>query len=133
MPARRLLICLQSTHGARQLDYAPNPLDVLYEIRKKKPELFNKMEIYVDGGVREGAHIVSPVRIVDVAPYSSWSSQVMALALGAKGVGLGRLPLYANGTYGLDGVKKMCQSKSKSSCRACELTTLPQSCTKRSR
>lgn len=82
----------------------------------KKPELFKKMEVFVDGGVREGAHVVS--LLSDWLSGFHWVStnipclsQVMALALGAKGVGLGRLPLYANGTYGLDGLKKMYESK----------------------
>lgn len=37
--------------------------------------------------------------------------QVKALALGAKGVGLGRAFLYANGTYGEEGCDKTIDSK----------------------
>jgi hypothetical protein len=37
--------------------------------------------------------------------------QVKALALGAKGVGLGRAFLYANGTYGEEGCDKTIESK----------------------
>ena len=38
--------------------------------------------------------------------------QVKALALGAKGVGLGRAFLYANGTHGEEGCAKTIESKS---------------------
>ncbi|KAG7544244.1 hypothetical protein FFLO_03357 [Filobasidium floriforme] len=78
-----------SNHGARQLNFAPASIDVLYEIRQRRPELFDKMEIYVDGGVKSGTDVVK------------------ALALGAKGVGLGRSFLYANACYGEEGVQKI--------------------------
>ncbi|KAG8700511.1 Cytochrome b2, mitochondrial precursor, partial [Ceratobasidium sp. 394] len=79
---------LLSNHGGRQLDYAPASIDVLYELRQKRPDLFDKMEIYVDGGARRGTDILK------------------AMCLGAKGVGLGRTFLFANGTYGEKGVVK---------------------------
>lgn len=56
---------------------------MLYELRQKRPDLIEKMEIYVDGGVRRGTDVLK------------------ALCLGAKGVGLGRTFLFANGTYGM--------------------------------
>ena len=37
---------------------APASIDVLYEIRQRRPELFDKMEIYVDGGVKSGTDVV---------------------------------------------------------------------------
>ena len=55
---------------------------MLYELRQKRPDLFEKVEVYVDGGVRRGTDVLK------------------ALCLGAKGVGLGRTFLFANGTYG---------------------------------
>ncbi|KAG8690691.1 Cytochrome b2, mitochondrial precursor [Ceratobasidium sp. 423] len=73
---------LLSNHGGRQLDYAPAGIDVLYELRQKRPDLFDKVEVYIDGGVRRGTDVLK------------------ALCLGAKGVGLGRTFLFANGTYG---------------------------------
>ncbi|KAF8681200.1 CRM1 C terminal [Rhizoctonia solani] len=79
---------LLSNHGGRQLDYAPAGIDVLYELRQKRPDLFDKIEVYVDGGVRRGTDVLK------------------ALCLGAKGVGLGRTFLFANGTYGEKGVVK---------------------------
>jgi hypothetical protein len=73
---------------------APAPVDILYEMRANRPELFEKIEVMVDGGVRSGADVVK------------------ALALGAKAVGLGRPFLYANGTHGQEGVERVCQSES---------------------
>ncbi|KUL86062.1 hypothetical protein ZTR_06433 [Talaromyces verruculosus] len=78
-----------SNHGGRQADYAPAPIDILYEIRALRPELFEKTEIMIDGGIRCGADIVK------------------AIALGAKAVGLGRPFLYANGTHGEEGVRRV--------------------------
>ncbi|KAJ4356370.1 uncharacterized protein N0V89_004403 [Didymosphaeria variabile] len=84
-----------SNHGGRQADYAPAPIDVLYELRELRPDLFSKIEVMVDGGVRSGADVVK------------------ALALGAKAVGIGRPILYANGTHGEDGVARVLQSEDK--------------------
>lgn len=58
-----------------------------------RPDLFSKIEIMIDGGIRSGADVVK------------------ALALGAKAVGLGRPFLYANGTHGQEGVERVCQSE----------------------
>ncbi|KAJ9093821.1 hypothetical protein QFC20_007034 [Naganishia adeliensis] len=92
-----------SNHGGRQLNFAPAPIDILWEIRQQKPDLFNKMEIYVDGGVKHGTDVVK------------------ALALGAKGVGLGRAFLYANGTYGEEGCDKTIDIMKKEICTAMAL------------
>ncbi|OSS52567.1 hypothetical protein B5807_02203 [Epicoccum nigrum] len=80
-----------SNHGGRQADYAPAPIDVLYELRELRPDLFSQIEVIIDGGVRSGADVVK------------------ALALGAKAVGIGRPILYANGTHGEEGVTRMLQ------------------------
>ncbi|GAA5884413.1 hypothetical protein JCM6882_005242 [Rhodosporidiobolus microsporus] len=77
-----------STHGARQLDGARAPLDVLIEIRRKNPALFKQLDVFIDGGARRGTDVVK------------------ALCLGAKGVGFGRPFLYANSAYGPEGVSK---------------------------
>jgi L-lactate dehydrogenase (cytochrome) len=87
------LLFIQSNHGGRQADYAPAPIDVLYEIRSLRPDLFSKTEIMIDGGIRCGADVVK------------------ALALGAKAVGLGRPFLYANGTHGEEGCSRVIESK----------------------
>lgn len=79
-----------SNHGGRQLDFSRAPIEVLAEtmpvLREKK--LDDKIEIFIDGGVRRGTDILK------------------ALCLGAKGVGLGRPFLYSNSCYGKEGVKK---------------------------
>ncbi|GAA5829456.1 hypothetical protein JCM11251_005058 [Rhodosporidiobolus azoricus] len=77
-----------STHGARQLDGARAPLDVLIEIRRRNPALLKKLDVFIDGGARRGTDVVK------------------ALCLGAKGVGFGRPFLYANSAYGPEGVSK---------------------------
>lgn len=82
-----------SNHGGRQLDYSRAPVEVLADavpILKEKG-LYDDIEIYVDGGVRRGSDVIK------------------CLALGAKGVGLGRIFLYANAAYGEEGVRKACQ------------------------
>ncbi|KAK4499765.1 hypothetical protein PRZ48_007951 [Zasmidium cellare] len=75
-----------SNHGGRQLDYAPSSLHTLLEIRLFHPELFDKIEIYVDGGFRRGTDVIK------------------ALCLGAKAVGLGRPFMYSLTGYGTEGV-----------------------------
>jgi L-lactate dehydrogenase (cytochrome) len=41
---------LLSNHGGRSLDTAPVPILLLLELQKCCPEVFDKMEVYVDGG-----------------------------------------------------------------------------------
>ena len=66
-----------SNHGGRQLEGAPSAADTLVSIRKHCPEVFDRCEVIVDGGVLRGTDILK------------------ALCLGAKGVGLGRGFLYS--------------------------------------
>ena len=80
-----------SNHGGRQLDFAPSALQTLLEIRKFHPGLLQRVEIYVDGGVRRGTDVLK------------------ALSLGARAVGLGRPFMYALSAYGTDGVYKAIQ------------------------
>ncbi|KDQ63607.1 hypothetical protein JAAARDRAFT_189164 [Jaapia argillacea MUCL 33604] len=77
-----------SNHGGRQLEYSLPSIDVLYRLRKQRPDVFNKIEVYMDGGVRRGTDVVK------------------ALCLGAKAVGMGRPFLYAQSAYGEAGVVK---------------------------
>jgi L-lactate dehydrogenase (cytochrome) len=81
-----------SNHGGRNLDTAPATIMVLLELRKNCPEVFDKMEVYIDGGITRGTDIFK------------------ALCLGAKAVGLGRGFLYAL-NYGVEGVQKFVDSK----------------------
>ena len=66
----------------------------LLELHKVYPAVFEKVEVYVDGGIRRGTDILK------------------ALALGATAVGIGRPYLYAL-AYGSDGVEHLTQSKAK--------------------
>jgi (S)-mandelate dehydrogenase len=71
-----------SNHGARNLDSAVSPLEVLPEVAA----LFRKkITLLVDGGVRQGSDIAK------------------AIALGADGVLVGRLPLYGTAAGGEGG------------------------------
>ncbi|KAF2717964.1 FMN-linked oxidoreductase [Polychaeton citri CBS 116435] len=79
-----------SNHGGRQVDLVPTAVEILLEVHRDYPEVFSKMEIYCDGGVRRADHIL------------------ILLALGCRAVGLGRSPMYAN-VYGTSGVTKLIQ------------------------
>ncbi|KAF2202307.1 putative mitochondrial cytochrome b2 [Delitschia confertaspora ATCC 74209] len=78
-----------SNHGGRALDTAPPSVHTLMEIRKYCPEVFDRIEVWVDGGVRRGTDVVK------------------ALCLGAKGVGVGRPPLFGLGAGGKEGVARV--------------------------
>ncbi|KAI9653300.1 MAG: Cytochrome b2, mitochondrial precursor [Alyxoria varia] len=82
-----------SNHGGRQLDFARSGIEVLAEAMPVLRErgLENRLEIFVDGGVRRATDIIK------------------ALCLGAKGVGIGRPFLYAMSAYGLPGVDRAMQ------------------------
>jgi len=82
-----------SNHGGRQLDFARSGIEVLAEVMPilRERNLENKIEIYIDGGIRRATDILK------------------ALCLGAKGVGIGRPFLYAMSAYGLPGVDRAMQ------------------------
>ncbi|CAE6407514.1 unnamed protein product [Rhizoctonia solani] len=82
-----------SNHGGRELDFSPAPIDILYELREKRPDIFKdgRMEVFIDGGIRRGTDVLK------------------ALCLGAKAVGLGRPFLYANAVWGEEGVRRCVQ------------------------
>ncbi|EAQ89381.1 hypothetical protein CHGG_06000 [Chaetomium globosum CBS 148.51] len=77
-----------SNHGGRSLDTSPPAVHTLLEIRKYCPEVFDTIEVWVDGGVRRGTDIVK------------------ALCLGAKAVGVGRAALWGLGAGGWKGVDR---------------------------
>ncbi|KAG7101681.1 Cytochrome b2 like protein [Verticillium longisporum] len=77
-----------SNHGGRALDTASTPIQVLLEIRKFCPQILSKIDVLVDGGIKRGTDVVK------------------ALALGAKGVGLGRAALYGLALGGQEGVER---------------------------
>jgi 4-hydroxymandelate oxidase len=74
-----------SNHGARQLDRTVTPIDVLAEIATA---VDGRTEVWVDGGVRRG---------LDIA---------IALAVGARGVLVGRPILWALAAAGQAGVER---------------------------
>ncbi|KAJ7786460.1 FMN-dependent dehydrogenase-domain-containing protein [Mycena metata] len=70
-----------SNHGGDSLP----PIEVLYRLRKQRPDVFDKTE----GGIQRGTDVLK------------------ALCLGATAVGLGRPFLYAQSAYGEAGVVKI--------------------------
>ncbi|CAA9964909.1 L-lactate dehydrogenase [Pyrenophora teres f. maculata] len=79
---------LLSNHGGRQIHTAPSALMTLLEIRTYCPEVLGKLEVFLDGGLRDGNDVLK------------------ALCLGATAVGVGRPFLYALGAYGSKGVER---------------------------
>jgi L-lactate dehydrogenase (cytochrome) len=79
-----------SNHGGRQLDTCRSAIEILEEVVDDLAQagLQGKLELYIDGGIRRGADIFK------------------AIALGAKGVGVGRPFLYAMSCYGQQGVER---------------------------
>ena len=75
-----------SNHGARYLDYAPSTLEVLAEI---VDAVEKRIPVLIDGGFRRGSDILK------------------ALALGAKAVGVGRVPRWGLAAYGAPGVERV--------------------------
>lgn len=84
---------LLSNHGGRQLHTAPSALMTLCEIRTYCPKVLKKMEVFLDGGLRDGNDVLK------------------ALCLGATAVGVGRPFLYALGAYGSKGVERCVDGK----------------------
>jgi len=76
---------LVSNHGARQLDAAPSALEMLPAIRAA---VGDRLAILIDSGFRRGSHIV------------------IARALGAQMVFLGRPVLYGMAAFGLAGAAR---------------------------
>jgi (S)-mandelate dehydrogenase len=74
-----------SNHGGRQLEGAPSAVEMLPAIVAAA----GKMHVFVDGGVRRGADIAK------------------ALAMGARGVLVGRAPLYGLAARGPQGVAEV--------------------------
>jgi 4-hydroxymandelate oxidase len=74
-----------SNHGGRQLDGTVSTADALAAV---VDEVDGRAEVYVDGGVRRGGH------------------GLVAAALGARGVFLGRTPMYALAEGGSEGVAR---------------------------
>ncbi|WQF82167.1 Putative FMN-dependent dehydrogenase, cytochrome b5-like heme/steroid binding protein [Colletotrichum destructivum] len=101
---------LLSNHGGRSLDGSQASILVLLELREQCPEIFDKLEVYIDGGFERGSDILK------------------AIALGATAVGVGRPFLYSL-VYGQPGVEHLSQilkDELETSMRLCGITSLRQ-------
>lgn len=77
-----------SNHGGRNLDFSPPSILILLEMHRLCPEVFDKMDVFIDGGFRRGGDILK------------------AICLGAKAVGIGRSFLYSL-HYGTPGAEHL--------------------------
>ncbi|KAK8056835.1 hypothetical protein PG993_002062 [Apiospora rasikravindrae] len=99
-----------SNHGGRSLDTSQPAILNLLELRMRCPEIFTKLEVYVDGGFERGTDILK------------------AIALGATAVGIGRPYLYSL-VYGQEGAEHLTQilkDEIEVSMRLCGITDLSQ-------
>ncbi|KAI1175468.1 mitochondrial cytochrome-like protein b2 [Nemania sp. FL0916] len=99
-----------TNHGGRSLDTAPATILVLLELQKCCPQIFDKMEVYIDGGIKRGSDIFK------------------ALCLGAKAVGIGRGFLFAL-NYGKEGVEhfvNILTDELQTTMQQCGVTSLDQ-------
>ncbi|PSR73502.1 FMN-dependent dehydrogenase, partial [Coniella lustricola] len=97
---------LLSNHGGRSLDTTQPAMATLLELHKTCPDIFDHLEVYVDGGFTRGTDVLK------------------AVALGAVAVGIGRPWLYAVG-YGQQGVEHLCEilkDELETSMKMCGLT-----------
>lgn len=91
-----LLPFLNSLPSCRKADTArssPPAVMVLLECQRCCPEIFDRIEVYVDGGIRRGTDVLK------------------CLCLGATAVGMGRPFLFAL-NYGQDGIEHLIDSRS---------------------
>ncbi|KAI1312785.1 mitochondrial cytochrome-like protein b2 [Xylaria venustula] len=99
-----------TNHGGRSLDTAPATILVLLELQKCCPRIFDKMEVYIDGGITRGTDIFK------------------ALCLGAKAVGIGRGFLFAL-NYGKEGIEhfvNILTDELETTMQQCGITSLDQ-------
>ncbi|KAK1770531.1 cytochrome b2 [Phialemonium atrogriseum] len=99
-----------SNHGGRSLDTAPAAVLVLLEMQRCCPEVFDRLEVFVDGGVARGTDVFK------------------ALCLGARAVGIGRGTLYGL-NYGEEGVRRYVEilnDELETTMRMCGITSLDQ-------
>ena len=98
MVAESLISKCDPTHecvqNSSKVGYSsPAPMTVLHEMRQLRPDLLDKHQVFIDGGVTRGTDVLK------------------ALCLGARAVGLGRAFLYANSVWGEEGCMRVIESK----------------------
>lgn len=93
-----------SNHGGRVLDYCQASIEVLPQVVKA---VDGKIEVLIDGGFRRGTDVLK------------------ALALGAKGVLVGRPICWGLGAAGAEGVARVLQMMTSELMRAMLLTNVP--------
>lgn len=101
---------LLSNHGGRNLDTSPPSLLTLLELQQNAPWLFEKLEVYVDGGIKRGTDIFK------------------ALCLGATAVSVGRGVLYSV-HYGEEGTShfvEVLRDEFETTMRLCGVTSLEE-------
>ena len=97
-----------STHGGRQLDKAPVPLELLPEVKKA---VGKKLKVFLDGGVMSGSDILA------------------AIAFGADAVFVGRAYLYgimAGGQKGVERVVEILKKEIETNMRLMGITSLAE-------
>ncbi|KAM3414783.1 hypothetical protein BST61_g9934 [Cercospora zeina] len=97
-----------SNHGGRAADTAPPAILTLLELHKDCPEVFEKMEVLIDGGFHRGGDVVK------------------AICLGASALGIGRSFLYAL-QFGQEGVEQaieILRDEIETTMRLCGMTNL---------
>lgn len=93
-----------SNHGGRQLDFAPATVHAIADVRRA---VSDALEVYVDGGIRSG------------------TQALIALALGADAVFVGRPVLWGLATAGREGVRAVLELLSDELARAMALAGSP--------
>ncbi|KAK4449136.1 cytochrome b2 [Podospora aff. communis PSN243] len=99
-----------SNHGGRSLDTSTPSVLVLLELQRCCPEVFERMEVFMDGGVMRGTDVFK------------------CLCLGARGVGIGRGVLWGLG-YGKEGVGRyfeVLNEELKTTMKMCGITSLDE-------
>ncbi|KAL6362190.1 hypothetical protein LRP88_04267 [Fusarium phalaenopsidis] len=101
---------LLSNHGGRSLDGSQASILVLLELRKNCPEVFDQLEVYIDGGFERGSDILK------------------AIALGATAVGIGRPFLYSLlfGQDGAEHLSRILKDELETSMRLCGITSFEE-------
>ncbi|KAI0438068.1 mitochondrial cytochrome-like protein b2 [Xylaria telfairii] len=99
-----------TNHGGRSLDTSPATILVLLELQKCCPQIFDKLEVYIDGGITRGTDIFK------------------AMCLGAKAVGIGRGFLFAlnYGKAGIEHFVNILTDELETTMQQCGITSLDQ-------